>query len=30
MESSPCTPPREELSKQTKNMIWSILVQWIS
>jgi hypothetical protein len=25
MEPSSCTPPRSELSKNTKNMIWSIL-----
>ncbi len=28
MEPSPCTPPHQELSKDTKNTIWSILVQW--
>ncbi len=30
MSWTPCTPPRQELSKDTKNMIWSILVRWIS
>jgi hypothetical protein len=30
MEPSPCTRPRRELSKDTKNKIWSILVQCIS
>jgi hypothetical protein len=30
IEPSPCTPPHWELSKDTKNMIWSIPVQWIS
>jgi hypothetical protein len=30
MEPSPCTPPHRELLNETKNMIWSILVQWIS
>jgi hypothetical protein len=30
MEPSQCTPPPWELSKETKNMIWSILVRWIS
>jgi len=30
MEPSPCTPPCQELSKDTKNTIWSILVWWIS
>jgi hypothetical protein len=30
MEPSPCTPPHRELSKDTKNTIWSILVRWIS
>jgi hypothetical protein len=30
MELSPCSPPRQELSKDTKNTIWSILVWWIS
>ncbi len=28
-KQSLCTPPRWELSKDTKNEIWSILVQWI-
>jgi hypothetical protein len=27
---SPCTCPRQELSKETKNTIWSITVPWIS
>jgi hypothetical protein len=30
MEPSLCTPPPPELSKETKNRIWSILVGWIS
>jgi hypothetical protein len=30
MQPSPCTPPCQELSKDTKNTIWSILVWWIS
>jgi len=30
MEPSQCTPPRWELSKDTKNMIWSNPVWWIS
>jgi hypothetical protein len=30
MELSPCTPTRQKLSKDIKNMIWSILVWWIS
>ncbi len=30
MEPNPCTPPHWELSKDTKNRVWSILVQWIS
>jgi hypothetical protein len=30
MEPSPCTPPHQELSKDAKNMIWSLLVRWIS
>jgi len=30
MEPSPCTPPPGELSKATKNGIWSIQVRWIS
>jgi hypothetical protein len=30
MEPSPCTPPHQELSKDTKNTIWSIPVQQIS
>jgi hypothetical protein len=30
MEPGPCTPPRWEHSKDTKNTIWSILVGWIS
>jgi hypothetical protein len=29
MKPSPCTPPCQELSKETKNMIWSIWVRWI-
>jgi hypothetical protein len=29
IEPSPCTPPRWELSKDTKNRIWSISIQWI-
>jgi len=27
MEPSPCTPPPPELSKETKNTIWRVLVQ---
>ncbi len=27
---SRCTPPHWELSKETKNTIWSILIRWIS
>ncbi len=27
---SPCTPPPQELSKETKNTIWDIMVWWIS
>jgi hypothetical protein len=30
IEPSPCTPPHWELSKDTKNTIWSIMVWWIS
>jgi hypothetical protein len=30
MKLSWCTPLLWELSKETKNMIWSILVWWIS
>jgi hypothetical protein len=30
MEPSPCTPPRLELSKDTKKTIWSIPVWWMS
>ncbi len=30
MRPSPCTPPCWELSKDTKNTIWSIPVRWIS
>jgi hypothetical protein len=30
MEPSPCTAPHQDLSKDTKNTIWSIPVQWIS
>jgi len=30
MKPSRCTPPPWELWKEIKNMIWSILVQWIS
>ncbi len=30
MKPTPYTPPPRELSKETKNTIWSILVQWIS
>jgi len=30
MEPSPCTPPRQEFSKDTENTIRSILVWWIS
>jgi hypothetical protein len=30
MEQGPCTPPGRELSKDTKNTIWNIPVQWIS
>ncbi len=30
MKPSRCTLPHRELSKETKNMIWSIPVQWIS
>jgi hypothetical protein len=30
MEPSPCTPPGWELSKDSKNTIWSIPVWWIS
>jgi hypothetical protein len=30
MEPSLCTHPRQELSKDTKNTIWSIPVWWIS
>jgi hypothetical protein len=30
MEPSPCTHPLWELSKDTKNTIWSMPVWWIS
>jgi len=30
MEPSPCTPPCWDLPKDSKNMIWSISVQWVS
>jgi hypothetical protein len=30
MKLSWCTPPSQELSKETKNVIWNIPVQWIS
>ncbi len=30
MKPSRCTPPPPELSKDTKNRIWSIPVEWIS
>ncbi len=30
MEPSPCTPTHRKLSNDIKNMIWSILVRWIS
>ncbi len=30
MEPSPCTPPCQELSKDTKNTVWSIPVWWTS
>ncbi len=30
VEPSWCTPPPEELSKDTKDVIWSILVRWLS
>ncbi len=29
-ETKPCTPPPRELSKETKNTIWSIRVWWIT
>jgi hypothetical protein len=30
MEPSRCTSPPRELSRKTRNTIWSILVWWIS
>jgi hypothetical protein len=30
MKPSWCTPPPWELSKETKNVIWSIPIWWIS